>query len=137
MSEEKAEVVNAAEPDFWSEVNWESVAHNAISREDFVKIKARNNKLFATFLGPKESAAFYLFKPLKWGVYKDIRSKNLDKETINEYVVNACVLWPIMDPIQINDEDAGIINTLVYMVLSISNFLSVPEKALDLIYSVS
>ena len=42
-----------------------------------------------------------------------------------------------MDPIQINDEDAGIINTLVYMVLSISNFLSVPEKALDLIYSVS
>jgi len=134
MSEEK--VYDAKEPSFYDEVNWDTVVHNKITKEKFVEIKARNSKVYATFLGPNESPAFYMFRPLKWGMYKEIRSKNLDKDSMNEYIVNTCVLWPIMDPIQIADEDAGIMLTLVYQIMAVSNFLSDPAKSLELIYEI-
>lgn len=135
MSEE-VKVQDATTPDFYNDVDWSMIKGNVISKEDFIKIKAKNKKMFATFLGPKESPSFYMFKPLKWGIYKDIRSRKLDKEAINDYVLNSCVVWPIMDPIQIADEDAGIVHTLIYQIMSVSNFLSSPEKALELIYEV-
>lgn len=135
--EEENKVTNIQDSSFWDEVEWDQIKYNTISREDFLKIKAKNRKIFATFLGPKESPSFYMFKPLKWGVYRDIRSKGLDKESVNDYVLNACMLWPVMDPIQINDEDAGMVHTLIYQIMSVSSFLNDPKASLNLLYEVS
>lgn len=137
MSEEttiEERVYDAKDDAFWQSVNWETIKHNPISREEYLKIKALNSKLYATFLGPVEAPCFYLFKPLKWGMYRDIRSKGLDKDSINEYVINSCILWPKMDPVMITNEDAGIVLTLVYQIFACSSFLSSPEKCLELIY---
>lgn len=131
---EEEKVYDAKDDGFYESVNWENIKHNPITKEKYLDIKARNSKIYATFLGPSESTAFYIYKPLKWGTYKDIRSKGLDKDSINEYVVNSCVLWPKMDPVALMDEDAGIILTLVYQIFGTSNFLSNPEAALELVY---
>jgi hypothetical protein len=130
-------VYDAKDDEFYASVNWENIKYNPIPKEKYLSIKARNSKVYATFLGPNEAPAFYMFKPLKWGTYKDIRSKGLDKDSINEYVINSCVLWPKMDPITLMDEDAGILLTLVFQIFGVSNFLSDPLKSMELLYELS
>ena len=93
------------ETTFWDEISWEKVKYNKISREDFLKIKVRHPKMYSSFLGSEEGLQFFLFKPITWGEFKDIRKKKLDKETTHEYILNACLLWPRLDIPEINGLD--------------------------------
>lgn len=118
---------------FWDDINWEQVALNKIGKKEFLITKSVNNKLYCTFLGPGDQLQFYMFKPLSWGKYKDIKDKQLDKDTTREYIINACVIWPKTDPIFVKNLDAGIMLTLANQILTVSNFLQDPSKALELI----
>lgn len=132
----KLEETVIADTTFFDDVNWEAVAFNKMSRDEFLKIKSRHSKLFATFLGGEGQFQFFLFKPLTWGEYKEIRAKGYDKDTTHEYILNGAVVHPKMDPVEINTMEAGIMLTLVQQILGMSNFLKDPNEALKMILKV-
>ena len=131
--EEKYEAADMA---FFEQINWDVIAFNKINKEDFARIRGRHKRVYATLLGSTDQLQFYMFKPLSWGEYKDIKSKSLDKDTTHEYILNACVVWPKMDALAINSMEAGIMLTLVYQILATSYFLKDPNKALEMILEV-
>jgi hypothetical protein len=130
------ETQKLADMSFFEQVNWDIIAFNKISKEEYLKIRGRHKRVYATLLGSTDQLQFYMFKPLSWGEYKDIKSKSLDKDTTHEYILNACVLWPKMDALTISSMEAGIMLTLVYQILATSYFLKDPNKALEMIIEV-
>ena len=122
--------------DFYDEVDWSRIAHNAISRDEYAIARQKSKKAYATFLGSKDQLQFYMFKPLAWSAYKDIRQKGLDKDTTHEYIVNTSIITPKMDPVVISGLDAGIMLTLVQQILAVSNFLKDPNKSLEMILEI-
>lgn len=130
------ETQKPADASFYDELNWDAISHNKISREDYLKVRARHKRAYATLLGSTDQLQFYMFKPLSWGEYKDIKTKSLDKDKTHEYIVNACTIWPKMDAVTINSMEAGIMLTLVYQILATSYFLKDPNKALEMILEV-
>ena len=137
MSEEiKVEEIQQVNSAFWDEINWDNIGFNKIKKDEFMRIRAINKKIYATFLGSQDQLQFYLFKPLSWGKYKDIRTKNLSKDSTHEYIINECVLWPKMDTVGLMGLDAGVMLTLVNQVLAVSNFIKDPDKALEMILEV-
>jgi hypothetical protein len=136
MSEIILEETVVANEAFYNDVNWDVVAYNKLTKEEFLRIKSRHTKLFATFLGGEGQFQFFMFKPLQWGEYKDIRAKHLDKDTMHEYILNTACVHPKMDPIEINTMEAGIMLTLVQQILGMSNFLKDPNEALKMILKV-
>ena len=136
MSEIVLEETIVADAAFYNDVNWDVVAYNKLTLEEFLRIKSRHTKLFATFLGGEGQFQFFMFKPLTWGEYKDIRARELDKDSTHEYILNTAVVHPKMDPIEINTMEAGVMLTLVQQVLGMSNFLKDPNEALKMILKV-
>ncbi|MDY0198880.1 MAG: hypothetical protein RBR68_13800 [Tenuifilaceae bacterium] len=132
MSEENE--IYKADQSFYDNVPWDKVANNKIEKEEYLRLKAKVKTSYVTFLGPPDSLSFYMFKPLSWGEYKVIREKRLDKDTTHEYIINNCVLYPKMDPIDIGELDAGIMLTLVYQILTVSNFVDNKDSVLNMIY---
>lgn len=128
--------VSEASLAFYDEVDWDSIAHNAITREEYIVARQKSKKAYATFLGAKGQMQFYMFKPLPWSAYKEIRQKALDKDTTHEYIINSCIIVPRMDPLSIAGMDAGIILTLVQQILAVSNFLKDPSQSLTMILEV-
>jgi hypothetical protein len=135
MSEaEKTPEILAADFGFWSDINWELIKYNKISKEDFMRIRTENKKLYATFLGAEEELEFYLFTPLPWDLFKEIKQTELNKLATHDAIINKCLVWP-----KANSHDkvsAGVILTLVYQTLSMSNFLPDPTQALKMIIEV-
>jgi hypothetical protein len=135
MSEEATE-----QPDssigFYDKVDWDLIGHNKISKEDFIRIKAKNRKSYATLLGSQDELQFFMFKPLYWPEYREIKSRGLDKYATQEYIINSCVVWPKLDPISLNTIESGIMLTLVYQILATSFFLNDPNKALEMIIEI-
>ena len=121
---------------FWDDINWESVSFNKIDKITLEKLKAKHEKLYATFLGNEGDYSFFLFKKLSWTEFRDIRAKKLDKDTTHDYILNTCVVWPKLDPVALNTLEAGIALTLVYQILIMSNFFKDPQKCLELILEV-
>ncbi len=128
--------INIADKTFWDEVNWTKVSFNKISKEEFLKAFYFENKLFATFLGNQEQLQFFMYRPISWPIYKEIKSKKLSKDSTHEHILSSCIVWPKMDVLELNSLDAGIVLTLVYQVLAVSNFLKEPEKALEMILEI-
>ena len=120
----------------WDKINWDAITHNKISKEDFVKLKIKNKKVYCCILGSEDALQFFCFRPLFWPEYREIKSKNLDKYSTQEYILNTCTLWPKLDPISLNTIEAGIMLTLVYQILATSFFLNDPNKALELIIEI-
>jgi hypothetical protein len=135
MKEENIETdeINIADKTFWDEVTWDKVAFNQIDKLTFLRTLSINKKLYATFLGNQEQLQFYMYKPLSWPVFKEIKTKNLSKEETHQKIIMECVVWPRMDVLEFNSLDAGVVLTLVYQILAISNFLKNPDKALEMI----
>lgn len=131
--EETPEIVTR---DFFADIDWDKVTFNKIDKLTFEKLRAKHEKLYATFLGNEDDYSFFLFKKLSWPEFKDIRAKKLDKDTTHDYILNTCIVWPKMDPLALNGLEAGIALTLVYQILTMSNFFKDPAKALDLILEV-
>lgn len=125
-----------ARPDFFEGINWEEVTYNVIDKQSYDKIIARYAKIYATFLGREDELSYFMFKSLSWPEFKDIRSKKLDKDATHDYILNTCVLWPKLGIAELNELDAGIALTLVYQILTMSNFFKDPSKALELILEV-
>lgn len=121
---------------FFDQVDWSKIKHNKITREDFLRIKAKCKKSYSTLLGSQDELQFYIFRPLMWSEYKDIRQKGLDKYATQEYIINTCILWPKQDVVSINSLESGILLTLVYQIMAVSYFLSDPSKALEMIIEV-
>jgi hypothetical protein len=138
MEQEKVETpdINIADKTFWDEVTWDKVAYNQIEKNQFLRILAVNNKVYATFLGNQEQLQFYMYKPLSWPIFKEIKTKNLSKEDTHQKIIMECVMWPKMDVLEFNSLDAGIVLTLIYQILAVSNFLKNPDKALDMILEI-
>jgi hypothetical protein len=136
MSEEQTQQEPSASPTFYDQVDWDLIKFNKISKEDFLRLKAKNKKSYATLLGSQDELQFYMFRPLLWSEYKDIRQKNLDKYKTQEYILSACMLWPKVDILTINSIEAGTMLTLVYQMLAVSYFLSDPTKAIEMIIEV-
>ena len=128
--------INIADNTFWDEVTWEKIGFNKIEKLDFLRLLSINKKLYATFLGNQEQLQFYMYRPLSWPIFKDIKAKNLSKEETHQKIVMECVAWPKMDILEFNSMDAGVILTLVYQILAVSNFLKNPEKALEMILEI-
>lgn len=121
---------------FYDKVNWSLIAYNKISREDFLRIKAKNKKSYATLLGSQEELNFFMFKPMMWPEYKEIRNRGLDKYETQEFIINNCVVWPKVDVVSLNTLEAGLMITLVYQIMAVSYFLNDPSKALEMIIEV-
>lgn len=130
------EEINDATMAFYDEVDWSKVAHNPLTREEYAIARQKSKKAYATFLGSKDQLQFYMFKPLPWAAYKDIRSKGLDKDTTHEYIINSSIIVPRMDAITLANMDAGIILTLAQQILAVSNFLKDPNKSLEMILEI-
>ena len=122
--------------DFFDKVNWDAVGHNKIDKETYGRIRIANKRLYATLLGDEKETQFFMFKPLLWSDYKEIKAKSLDKVATHEFIFSSCVQWPKVNPILVANIEAGIMTTVVYQILSVSNFLSNPEKALEMIIEV-
>lgn len=121
---------------FYDKVNWDAIAHNKITRDDFLRIKSKYKKSYGTLLGSSDELSFFMFKPLMWPDYKEIKSRNLNKYETQEYIINSCVIWPKQDIISLNTMEAGIMTTLVYQIMAVSYFLTDPSKALEMIIEV-
>lgn len=128
--------INIADKTFWDEVTWEKIGFNQIEKIDFLRLLTLNKKLYATFLGNQEQLQFYMYKPLSWPIFKDIKAKNLSKEDTHQKIIMECVIWPKMDILEFNSMDAGVVLTLVYQILAVSNFLKNPDKALEMILEI-
>lgn len=127
------EEIKEATSSFYDEVTWSKIASNAIERSDYDTIKALNDEVYCTFLGPADKLSFFMFKPLSWPDFKEIKRKNLDKASTDEEILISSLLWPNPDPIELNSLSAGFVLTLVYQILAVSNFLKNPDKALEMI----
>lgn len=121
---------------FYDKVDWDQIGFNKISKEDFIRFKAKNKKSYATLLGSQDELQFFMFRPLYWPEYREIKTKGLDKYATQEYILNSCMLWPKIDPIYINTLESGILLTLVYQILATSFFLNDPNKALEMIIEI-
>lgn len=130
------EKVNPATVPFYDEIDWEKVAYNKISKEDYLKLKSRHKRCYVTFLGSQDQMQFYMFRALSWPEFKDIRLKGLDKDSTHDYILNACLIWPKADPLALNSIEAGVVLTLVHQILAVSYFLNDPNKALEMILEV-
>ena len=128
---EKPTIVGAA---FYDDMNWEYIKFNKPSREDFLRIRSKYEKCFATFLGGQDQLSFYMFKPLSWPDFKEIRTKGLDKLETHEYIIGECLLFPKFKTF--DDLEAGVALTLVYQILAQSNFLKDPSSALNMIVQI-
>lgn len=132
----ETEDINIADKTFWDEVTWDKIAFNKMSKEDFLRAYALENKLYATFLGNQEQLQFFMYKPISWPIFKEIKEKKMSKDNTHEFIISSCVVWPKMDILELNSLDAGIVLTLVYQILTVSNFLKEPEKALEMILEI-
>ena len=45
------EIVGADGLQFWNSISWDMVTYNKITKDDFLRVKSVNPKLYATFLG--------------------------------------------------------------------------------------
>jgi hypothetical protein len=122
---------------FYDKVNWDAIGFNRITKEDFLRLKARNKKSYATLLGNSEELSFFMFKPLMWPEYKEIKERELNKYETQEYVINTCLLWPKQDTVSLNTLEAGLMTTLVYQIMAVSYFLTDPSKALEMIIEIA
>lgn len=132
----QTEEIYTADKDFFDEIPWETIAFNVIEKPEYLRLKASYTKLYATFLGPEDSLSFFMFKPLSWPEYKDIKKRNLSKDDSNDYILQNCIVYPELDIIDLNELDAGFALTLIYQVMTVSNFLEKPELALDQIFKI-
>lgn len=121
---------------FWEKVNWDIVKHGKIPKEEFIKVKLKNKKSYGALLGSSGELSFYMFKPLMWPDYKEMKMRNLSKYEMQEFIINSCVLWPKQDIVSLNTMESGIMTTLVYQIMAVSYFLTDPSKALELIIEV-
>ena len=129
------EINTAATTDngFWEKVDWSLIANNKIGKEDFYRIKAKHKKVYSTLLGAQDALSFFMFKPMMWPEYKEIRNRGLDKYETQEFIINNCVVWPKVDIVSLNTLEAGIMITLVYQIMATSYFLTDPNSALSMI----
>lgn len=120
----------------YEELNWQFVKFNQIDKAQYDKLQARYDKLYCTFLGKTDEFTLFMFKPLKWSEFKDIRAKKLDKDLTHDYVLNSCIVHPKVDPIALAGLDAGMALTLVYQILIMSNFFKDPATSLQYVLEV-
>jgi hypothetical protein len=122
--------------EFYDDMKWDLVARNKIERDQFLAIRSKTEKCYATFLGSQDNLAFYMFKALGWYEFKEIRQKEMDKDTTHEYIIENCLLWPRLGQDKMTSVEAGVALTLVYQILSMSNFLKDPSSALKMIVEI-
>lgn len=125
------------EESFFNNIQWDKVSYNKIDEKTFNLLLAKYKKVYATFLGNENEYTFFMMKKLSWSEFRDIRSKNLDKDSTHDYILNNCIIHPKMDAFALNEIDAGMALTLVYQILSISNFIPDPKKSLELLLECS
>lgn len=136
MEEIKAEEVLSVGVEFFNDVKWELISHNKINKDGFLKIRSKYKKVFATFLGAQDQLSFFMFKPISWPEYKEIRSTEMSKYDVHDYVIKKCLLWPIIDETNISSLEAGTALTLVYQILAQSSFLKDPSQALQMVIEI-
>jgi hypothetical protein len=122
--------------EFFNDVKWELVTNNKITKDIFLKIRAKNTKAFATFLGAQDHLSFFMFRPLSWPEFKEVRSSSMDKYEIHDFIVKNCILWPIINEGNIHTLEAGTALTLVYQILAQSSFLKDPSQALKMVIEI-
>lgn len=140
QQEEQTKEEQSVGPDsnitFWDKVNWDIIKHNKITRDDFLKIKLKNRKSYATLLGSSQDLNFFMFKALMWPEYKEMKMRNLNKYEMQEYIISTCLLWPKQDVVSLNSLESGLMSTLVYQIMAASFFIADPSKALEMIIEV-
>ena len=136
MEEIKSEEVLTVGLDFYNDVKWELVSSNKITKEIFLKLRAKQKKAFATFLGGQDSLSFFMFRPLSWPEFKEIRSSSMDKYEIHDFIIKNCLMWPLINEGNIHTLEAGTALTLVYQVLAQSSFLKDPSQALKMVIEI-
>jgi hypothetical protein len=136
MEEIKAEETTQVGLEFWNDVKWDLVENNKITKDIFIKLRNKHKKAFATFLGAQDHLSFYMFRPLSWPEFKEIRTSTMDKYEVHDYIVKNCLLWPIVNDGNIQTLEAGTALTLVYQVLAQSSFLKDPSQALKMVIEI-
>lgn len=136
MSEETVEQKPTTEVTFWDKANWDIIKHNKIDKNEFLRIKSRHKKAYATLLGSQDELGFYMFKALMWPEYKEMKTRELNKYEMQEFIINSCLLWPKQDAISLNTMESGIMTTLVYQIMATSYFLNNPSSALEMIIEI-
>lgn len=136
MEEIKTEEVLNASLEFFNDVKWELINHNKISKDMFLKIRAKHEKAFATFLGGQGSLGFYMFKPLPWTEFRAVQTGAVDRYDVHEHILKTCLLWPVVSDSTLATMDAGTVLTLVYAILAQSSFLKDPSQALKMVIEI-
>lgn len=132
MSEETKNVSGVP----YKEIHWEFIKYNIPDQTTYERLQTRYDKLFCSLLGKQDEYTCFIFKPLKWNEFKEIRAKKLDKDNTHDYILNACVVHPKLDPLALNQVDAGMALTLVYQILIMSNFFKDPSASLQYVLEV-
>jgi hypothetical protein len=132
MSEELEEVKDVKQS-LYDEINWDKIAYYKMTKPEFERAKAFNKRVYCTFLGPADQLQFFMYKYLPWAEFADIRRANLDKMSTHEAILKASLIHPKPEAVLIQSLEAGLVLTLVYQILAVSNFLKDPNKALELI----
>lgn len=128
--------INNSDITFYDKIDWNLIAYNKMTRDDFLRIKSKIKKSYASLLGEQSALQFYMYKSLNYEEYTEIKKKNLDKYATQKAILSACLLWPKPELLTLNNMEAGIALTLVYQILTISFFISDPRAAMDMILEI-
>lgn len=96
------------------EVLYEKHPHMKTVIED---IKKKNKEVYIYFFTDDE---FYIIRPLKRIEYKEIIQQSQDPDVVAEHIFKKQLLYPTN--LDLNELKAGVIPTMVNIILSVSNF---------------
>ena len=82
-------------------------------------LQKKHKELYLYFFTEDE---FFIYRPLSRLEYKELVAQYGDKEELAEQIVLKGVLYPQITPQQLNDMKAGIVPTLLELILSVSQF---------------
>lgn len=95
---------------------------NGPSQAQIDEWKNKYGDIYVATFGENEK---YIYRPIRRMEYKQVLELNVspdNKTFAEEKVAQMCVVWPILDPIKVPTSKAGVISTLVDLIMAASNF---------------
>lgn len=93
--------------------------HDPKLKDVVEKLKQEYEEVYVYFFSDNE---FYIFRPLTRFEYKELLAKTTDTNEITDMIFKKAVLVPEMTDDKMNKLKAGVVPTIVEIVLKVSNF---------------
>jgi len=95
---------------------------NKPSDEQINELKEKFNKIYVTVLDDNQA---YIYRALKRSEWIALQAQDLKPHMLDEQIFRRCVIWP--KDMTLNIYDAGVVPTVVAMIMRVSKFISEEE----------